>query len=86
MPSITPHESDAELFSPEDVDKDFSSLTNALLEKQIHQLTRELLQRSDVYFALRKLVVNGHFANEIEALSHAIRTLQFAISAKEKAS
>jgi len=85
MPSITPHESDAELFTPEDVDKDFASLRDALLEKQIQRLVRELVRRSDVYIALQKLVASGRFANEVEALAHAVRTLQFAMRAEQDA-
>jgi hypothetical protein len=85
MPPITPHESDADLFTPEDVDKDFATLREALLEKQIQRLVRELLQQSDIYATLQKLVASGRFANEVAALAHAVRTLQFAIEAKQKA-
>jgi len=85
MPPITPHESDADLFTPEDVDKDFASLREALLEKQIQRLVRELLRQSDIYATLQQLVTSGRFANEVEALAHAVRTLQFAVSMEKQA-
>jgi len=85
MPQITPHESDAELFTPEDVDKDFASLRETLLEKQIQNFVRELVRRSDVYIALQKLATIGRFANEVEAMAHAVQTLQFAMRAEQKA-
>jgi len=83
MSPITVHESDAELLTPADVEKDFASLTDALLEKQIQRLARELLRRSDIYVALQQLLANGQFANEVEALAHAVRTLQFAMKAEQ---
>jgi len=76
---ITPHESDAEFFTPDDVERDVASLSNALRKKRIQNLVRELLERPDVDAALKKLVVGGHFANEAEALIHAVRTLEFAL-------
>jgi len=85
MPPITPHESDAELFTPEDVDKDFASLRETLLEKQIQHLVRELVRRSDVYIALRKLVTSGRFANEVDALAQAVQTLQSATGTEQNA-
>ncbi len=85
MPPITPHESDAELMTPKDIAKDVASLTEALLEKKIQRLVRELLRQSDIYATLQKLVASGRFANEVEALAHAVRTLQFAIETKQGA-
>jgi hypothetical protein len=85
MPPITPHESDAELITPEDVEKDVASLTEALLEKRIQRLVRELLRQSDIYATLQKIVASGRFANEVDALAHAVRTLHFAIEAKQEA-
>lgn len=85
MPPITPHESDAEFITPEDVEKDVASLTEALLEKRIQRLVRELMQQSDIYATSQKLVASGRFANEVAALAHAVRTLQFVIEAKQKA-
>jgi hypothetical protein len=85
MPAITPHESDAELFTIEDVEKDLASLTDALLEKQVQHLVRELLRRSDIHAALQNIVASGRFANEVEALANAVRILQFAIGVQHKA-
>ncbi len=85
MPPITPHESDAELITPEDVEKDVAFLTEALLEKRIQRLVRELLRQSDIYATLQKLVASGRFADEVAALAHAVRTLQFAIETKQEA-
>jgi len=79
---ITPHESDAEFFTPEDVEKDFASLSEALHEKRIQHLVRELLRKPDVYDALKQLVASGHFANQVETLAHAVRTLEFALGEK----
>lgn len=83
MSPIAPHESDAKLLTPADIEKDFASLTDGLLEKQIQRLARELLRRSDIYVALQQLVANGRFANEVDALAHAVRTLQFAMKAEQ---
>ena len=92
MPPIIPHESDAEFITPEDVENDVAFLTEALLEKQIQRVVRELLRQSDIYVTLQKLVVtlqklvaSGRFANEVAVLSHAVRTLHFAIEAKQDA-
>jgi len=85
MPPITPHESDAEFITPEDVENDVAFLTEALLEKQIQDFVRELVRRSDIYVALQKLATIGRFANEVEALAHAVQTLQFAMRAEPKA-
>ena len=85
MPQITPHESDAEFFTPEDVDKDFASLRETLLEKQLQNFVRELARRSEVYVALRKLASSGRFANEVEALAHAVRSLQSTMPAEQNA-
>jgi len=85
MPPITPHESDADLFTIEDVEKDLASLTDALLEKEVQHLVRELLRRADVYAALQKIVASGSFANEVEALAHAVQILQFAKRVEQNA-
>lgn len=85
MPPITPHESDAELMTPEDVEKDVASLTEALLEKKIQRVVRELMRQSDIYVTLQQLVTSGRFANEVEVLTHAVRTLQFAVGMEKKA-
>jgi len=85
MPPIIPHESDAEFITPEDVENDVAFLTEALLEKQIQRVVRELLRQSDIYVTLQKLVASGRFANEVAVLSHAVRTLHFAIEAKQDA-
>lgn len=76
MSIITPHESDADLLTPEDVQKDVAAFTNILLEKQIKNLVRELMRRTDVYVTLQELVASGRFANEADALAHAVRTLR----------
>jgi hypothetical protein len=85
MPPITPHEPDAELITPEDVEKDFASLNDALFEKRVQRLARELMRQPDIYATLQKLVASGRFANEVAALAHAVRTLQFAIETKQEA-
>jgi len=85
MPPITPHESDAEFITPEDVENDVAFFTEALLEKQIQRLVRELVRRSDIYIALRKLVTSGRFANEVEALAQAVQTLQSATGTEQEA-
>jgi len=79
MPPITPHESDAEFFTPEDVEQDVASLTAALREKWMQRLVHELLQRPDIDATLQKFVASGRFANEAEALVHAVRTLEFTL-------
>jgi hypothetical protein len=82
---ITPHESDAEFITPEEVEKDVAFLTDALIEKKIQRVVRELLRQSDIYATLQKLVASGRFTNEVEALAHAVRTLHFAIETKQEA-
>jgi len=85
MSHITPHESDADLFTIEDVEHDFVSLKEALIEKKIENLVRELLSRSEVLTALQNIVASGHFANEVEALAQAIQTLQFEVHGAPRA-
>lgn len=79
MSHITPHESDAEFFTMEDVEHDVVVLSNVLLEKRIKNLSRALLQCPEILTALQNLVAGGYFANEAEALTHAVHTLQFAL-------
>jgi len=79
MSHITPHESDADLLTMEDVEHDVAVLSSALLEKRIENLSRALLQRPEIYVALQSLAASGYFANEVEALAHAVQTLQFAL-------
>jgi hypothetical protein len=44
MGKISPHEPRAELLSPEDVDKDVASLSEALMEKRAEQIARNVLR------------------------------------------
>jgi len=85
MSHITPHESDAEFLTPEDVAQDVSALTTTLLEKKTQKLVRALLQRSEIYAMLQDIVAAGRFANKAEALDHAIRTLHFALRIESRA-
>ncbi len=85
MSIITPHESDADLLTPEDVQKDVAAFTNVLLEKQIKNLVRDLMRRSDVFVALQELVASGRFANQADALAHAVRSLRYATLAQPEA-
>ncbi len=81
---MTPHESDADLITPEDVEHDVAVLSSALLEKKIKNISRALLHRPEFYPALQSLVASGRFPNEVEALAHAVQTLHFALNSTTK--
>ena len=43
---------------------------------------RELLRKPDVYVALKLLVTSGCFANQVEALAHAVWPFEFTLVEK----
>jgi len=80
MGKISPHEPRAELLSPEDVDKDVASLSEALMEKRAEQIARNVLARPDTSKILHELVEMGICTNEEEAIARALRAFFVAVS------
>ncbi|MFQ6057422.1 MAG: hypothetical protein ACE5MB_00885 [Anaerolineae bacterium] len=80
MGKISPHEPKAELLSPEDVDKDVASLSEALMEKRAERIARNVLAHPDVSKILRELVEMGICADEEEAITRALKAFFVAVS------
>jgi len=72
----------AELLAPEDVDRDVSALSEALLEQRVERIARNVLLRPDVQEALRQLLATKLYANEEEIIARSLRALQVAVASE----
>ena len=80
MKQIAPHEPQAALLSPEDVDRDVASLSEALMEERARRIAREVLLHPEVRQILRSLLESGACENEEEAIARGLKTLLVALS------
>jgi hypothetical protein len=80
MNPITAHEPEAELLSPEDVDKDIASFTQALAQKKAERFAQAVLMREDIHQLIDGLLSTGLFRDEGEIFTRALQTLFIAIS------
>ncbi len=80
MSNILVHEPKAELLAPEDVDRDVSALSAALLEQRAEHIARNVLVRPGIQETLRQLLATRLYANEEEVIVRSLRTLQVAVA------
>lgn len=85
MKNIMPHEPDAELLAPQDVDLDVAALGDALLEQRAERIAHNVLLRPDVQDALRQLMASKLYANEEEVIARSLKAMQIAVGVPEPA-
>lgn len=69
------HEPNADLLTPEDVDRDVAALSAALLEKRAVRIAHNVLLRPDIQEALRQLLASKLYANEEEVIARALKAM-----------
>ena len=80
MAPIRPHEPNAELLGPADVDRDFLALSGALLEQKAQHVARNVLLRPDVQEALRQLLATRLYISEEDVIIRSLKGLQAAVA------
>lgn len=79
MKDILPHEPNAALLTPEDVDSDVLALGAALLEKRAERIAHNVLLRPDIQEALRDLLSTRLYASEEEVIARSLKAMQVAV-------
>jgi sulfur transfer complex TusBCD TusB component (DsrH family) len=81
MAPIRPHEPNAELLAPEDVDSDVITLSQVLLEQKAQRIARNVLVRPDIQEALQQLLATKLYASEEDVIARSLKGLQVAVAA-----
>lgn len=72
-------EPNAELLSDEDLYKELKLLSSLFDKRKAERHAYEILQRPNVRSMLDKLIKDGAFTNEEEAIERALKTLMTAL-------
>lgn len=67
--------------TPEDVDSDVRSLSEALLEQRAERIAHNVLLRPDIQEVLQQLLATKLYGNEEEIIVRSLKALQVAVGA-----
>ncbi len=81
MSEDTVREPMAQWLTPEDVDNDVRSLSEALLEQRAERIAHNVLLRPDIQEVLRQLLATKLYGNEEEIIVRSLKALQVAVGA-----